>query len=482
MKKQILNLGKALSKAEEKVINGGNLGSRSRGLLLISLSLLLLSFNYNIENVPQFEAIDKYSKISDSLVLSIVFKGKGRTGLNVSNNLLENYSLDLTNNTNDTIQIIKRIPRVYKAMTLKYMVTFFNKGKQRVSVNQCFVVDENVDTLKLTFNAKTSLFNKNNFTFDSLYKSYSEISTKIFQQKKTHENSLKKELDTLYNSYKEKYINSQDKTLFKLNEIHYFDKLQMLYPNSNAIDNFLKRLKDPIASSALASLLYIYVKNKITSFDYNKLNTAYYNEAYLELIARGHFLFLSYEDNKTKPNYQPSVDWLKATAFYKKNKVIIDKKIIPLNNNVFKDKLKNLELLDTTFKVNGFAEIIKQHPSNYYLIDFWATWCAPCIDGIKRMQTMNIPGNLKIISLSVDKIEIKEKWRIKTKEFKQSISYLIDDSVKGNQSFLKFIELHSIPRYILIDKNMNLIDQAFYHPSDLQFLLKLKDVKNAKFW
>jgi hypothetical protein len=38
--------------------------------------------------------------------------------------------------------------------------------------------------------------------------------------------------------------------------------------------------------------------------------------------------------------------------------------------------------------------------------------------------------------------------------------------------------MKSIPRYVLIDKKLNLIDEAFYHPHEKKFLNYLNNLKN----
>ena len=144
--------------------------------------------------------------------------------------------------------------------------------------------------------------------------------------------------------------------------------------------------------------------------------------------------------------------------------------------------MKKLTLESVSNEKKDFKKIIDEIPTDYYLIDFWATWCAPCIQGFKTMKSMDLPDNVKVISISVDKNKDKEKWIKTTNKLNQSISYWIDGTDNNTQKFMNFIEMKSIPRYVLIDKNMNLIDQAFYHPSNSQFIKKLKDVKNHKYW
>ena len=174
--------------------------------------------------------------------------------------------------------------------------------------------------------------------------------------------------------------------------------------------------------------------------------------------------------------------WLRSTKLYSENTIAIDKEITPLNNVTFKEKLNKLSFFSVSDEKSSISKIIKQTPSPYYLIDFWATWCAPCIQGVEAMAKAGLPKNVKVISLSVDKAKDKEKWKTKTKELEQSISYWLNEELDETKAFLKFIEMQSIPRYILIDENMNLIDQAFYHPQQPQFLPKLQNIRNHKYW
>ena len=95
---------------------------------------------------------------------------------------------------------------------------------------------------------------------------------------------------------------------------------------------------------------------------------------------------------------------------------------------------------------------------------------------------MVIPKNIKVLSFSIDKEKDKEKWKTKTRELEQKLTFWFNGTLENNIGFTEFIEMQSIPRYVLIDKNMNLIDQAFYPPSQPEFLPLLKDIKNHKYW
>jgi len=423
----------------------------------------------------------------DSLTFSVLLPSKKITGFNVMDNYLQNNSFSLKNNYQKDTIISKNILRPFDSEIIVFLGSQIINGNMTTYWHYYFKVKE-ITNLNFKYDkGDMILLSSNNVILvDKLYYDYNRISSKIFSKKDKNKNyieNLRKELDNVFLFFKDKYAYKKDKILLNhLNKTHFIANLQGIDPYNDKIKNFLIKIKEPIASSTFSGLIYTYAKNRIHSFNYKELNTKYYSKEYTKLVSIGVFNFLRHEDNKGNKQYKEALNWLKTTDLYKQDSIYIKKEITPLNNTIFKKKLKSLVLLDTSFNNTSFSEMLKKKPSKYYLIDFWATWCAPCIEGVNSMKKMRLPKNVKIISLSLDKLTVKDKWKSKTKELGQTISFLVDGKNQKNKEFLKFIELQSVPRYILIDKNMNLIDEAFLHPNELQFLPKLKDVKNHKYW
>jgi len=452
-------------------------------ILLFSFSCKKKESNIAQSKVRVIEQNDFTKR--DSITISVTLSSKEITGFNIMDNYFQNYFSEFHNiSSKDTI-ITKKKLRIYKREVILYRGGYIDNGKI-VSYQHYYLALKNLVNLNFKYvKGDLILANSDNVIIvDNLYNDYKRIDSKIFNIKdETSKENLKKELDSIYNLYKNEYTNLDYKEAIKdLNYIYYLSNLQGIYPNDDRIENYLIKTKEPIASSPHSGLLYTYAKNRMNSFNFKKLNTEHYSKEYLNNISIGLFNFLRYENNRGDKQYQDAISWLKTTDLYKQDSIYIKKEITPLNNTVFKDKLKKLVLLNTSFKKLSFSEMIINYPSNYYLIDFWATWCSPCIEGVNIMKKMKFPKNVKVISLSLDKIKVKGKWKTKTKELEQKISFLVDEKNQKNREFLKFIELQSVPRYILIDKNMNLIDEAFSHPNEPQFLPKLKDVKNSKYW
>ena len=111
-------------------------------------------------------------------------------------------------------------------------------------------------------------------------------------------------------------------------------------------------------------------------------------------------------------------------------------------------ELKNIE-----FK-NNFNEIIKlnDYRGKLVILNFWATWCAPCreeMPHLDTLQSINKLENLKIFPINVgkEKIEKAEKFFLELKI--KNLDIYFDDTVK----LANFFSLRGIPTSVIINKN-----------------------------
>lgn len=454
-------------------------------LLIMFIFLSCKKENKLGDNVTK--VVNKYKKTvikKDSIPITIILPKKSTTGFNIKDNYYQNYFLEFSNKSLKDSTVLKKIPRIHRNEVISFRGGYFDKEGIKSYSHYYLTLNDSVRIDFKYVKGNLELIKSNGIiNIDDLYKDYQKMDSKIFGKKKEIlRTELKGELDSIYKKYKTKYVDSKyQKLLNRFNTVKYLANLQGIYPNDLKVKDYILRTMHPIACSAHSGLLYTYVKNRVETFQFDSLINGYSKE-FVENFSIGLFNFLKYEDNKGDKKYHSAVNWLKTTDLYKKDSIYIRKEITPLNNIIFKKKLENIELQDVEGRNLPFSKIIRQNPSDYYLIDLWATWCAPCIEGVRLMKKMDIPKNVSIISLSLDQSKDKQEWRNITKKLEQKISYLVKDKNVKNQEFLKFIELQSVPRYMLIDKNLNLIDEAFLHPHEPQFLSKLKDVKYAKYW
>jgi thiol-disulfide isomerase/thioredoxin len=94
--------------------------------------------------------------------------------------------------------------------------------------------------------------------------------------------------------------------------------------------------------------------------------------------------------------------------------------------------------------------------SKYALIEFWASWCKPCIASVPLLKKIRekYQPNLKIISISLDKKEDIDKWldTIEKYQLHQWKHYLLFENGIITH------DLHHIPYNIIIDPKGNVVN------------------------
>jgi thiol-disulfide isomerase/thioredoxin len=109
--------------------------------------------------------------------------------------------------------------------------------------------------------------------------------------------------------------------------------------------------------------------------------------------------------------------------------------------------VKDIQFIDENIAINN----LNQFRGKVVLLNFWATWCKPCVDempALSRLQE-NVEGrDVKIIPLSIDYkgIEAVQEF-YKTNEIKNLPTYL-----DRNGTGFKAFELRALPTTIIINK------------------------------
>lgn len=196
------------------------------------------------------------------------------------------------------------------------------------------------------------------------------------------------------------------------------------------IENF----EEPNASYAIAKLIRDYNEK---GFGFSKKNIEVLNNTILEYDS----VF------STKPTYKLKMDKIKES----------------LTNFNFKLTEYALEtkLINPMGDTTSLGKIFKMAKNKVKVIDFWASWCNPCIEDIKKTKIfkneMQQKNNVELIYISVDKD--KNKWLDKINNLQKFLNtehqYLL---INGNKSSLaKSLKISSIPRYTIFDKKDRII-------------------------
>ena len=123
---------------------------------------------------------------------------------------------------------------------------------------------------------------------------------------------------------------------------------------------------------------------------------------------------------------------------------------VPLNNMVINEIPKPISsLIFEDFSGNEIN--LKDYHGKLVIINFWATWCAPCKKEMPSLDRLYQDSNFK--NLQIFSVNMEQPNRLKTKNFFinlniQNLEIFFDHKL----NFLKEFKLRGVPTTVLINK------------------------------
>ena len=135
----------------------------------------------------------------------------------------------------------------------------------------------------------------------------------------------------------------------------------------------------------------------------------------------------------------------------------------------FFDAVAGFTVLDKNLKAHSFNK--PYEGKEYILIDFWATWCGPCIaqhPALQRISEKHRKGNIQVIGMSVDKE--RDRWeKYLTKHSFNYPQYWFDPSDK---KIFDVLGVAQLPTYTLVETSTGKVVEHNILFNDLEATLE----------
>ena len=157
-------------------------------------------------------------------------------------------------------------------------------------------------------------------------------------------------------------------------------------------------------------------------------------------------------------------------SYYKGGEV---EKIILMKNEEIKEASQEIEA-PTVVPVPSVPNdalldaIISKYKGKVVVVDFWATWCAPCLEAMNKIRTLKkkLENKEVVFVYFADTSSPKKLWNEKIQIIGGEHYYF---SKEQSDFLMEHFNVKGIPAYVIFDRNGKVIETFTGYPGDIEF-------------
>lgn len=139
-----------------------------------------------------------------------------------------------------------------------------------------------------------------------------------------------------------------------------------------------------------------------------------------------------------------------------KNNEKVDK---PSNEEIVVEKVNSDEIKLEIYDFNGLEKFLNQDDNKVHVVNFWATWCKPCVKELPHFETLNEKYKDKGVEVLLVSLDFPKQYDKKLKPF------IVEHNLKSRILVLDDVDMNtwipkvdkdwsgSIPATLIYNKN-----------------------------